>query len=108
MRGNRIATADLWRGERASPLEHHLQHESIVRLVHHMAHGIEFLGGVATNETMDLDQIFIGEPNNLIGLFWTELCENPTCRAIIPCVISSVRLSSGRVSRDAITLFKEN
>ena len=61
MRGNRIATPDLCRGERCQPLEGDFQHQALVRLVHDMADRAELFGGVAADEAVDLQQFLVGE-----------------------------------------------
>ena len=53
MRGNRIATPDLCRGERSQALESDFQHQPLIRFMHDMPHGPEFLGGVAADEAVD-------------------------------------------------------
>ncbi len=43
------------------PLEGDFQHQALVRLVHDMADGAEFLRGVAADEAVDLQQLLVGE-----------------------------------------------
>src|SRR6266702_2907228 len=47
-------------------LERDFQHQALIRLVHDMADRSEFLGGVAAHETVDLQQLLVGEAE--IGL----------------------------------------
>src|SRR4051812_45206415 len=48
------------------PLEGDFQNQALVRLMHDMADRTEFLGGVAADETVDLQQLLVGEAE--IGL----------------------------------------
>src|SRR5580700_8660969 len=48
-----------WRARQS--LEGYFQHQALIRLMHHMPDRPELLGGVAAHETVDLQQLFIGE-----------------------------------------------
>src|SRR5258705_9155657 len=48
-------------GRTLQPFEGDLEHQALVGLVHDLAHRAETLDGVAADETVDLDQLLVGE-----------------------------------------------
>src|SRR4029078_2101150 len=87
------------------PLERNFQHQPRLRLVHDLAHGAESIDGIATYETVDLDQLLVGKSEISLAdgnEFFAALPFAPNAERVVGIIGRALAMTALRIHQHGI------